>query len=109
MIRVWFKWLDLKRPLLAGFEAPDDTLMEKLAKRPEPERGIGANIVVLAKETSNIVRLRSRVEVRGHSGHHLTVELSCGPATPTRTNNRLYSRANGVGRAACGPAAAAIG
>ncbi len=24
MIRVWFQWLDLKRPLLAGFEAPDD-------------------------------------------------------------------------------------
>ena len=25
MIRIWFKWLDLKTPLLAGFEAPDDT------------------------------------------------------------------------------------
>ncbi len=40
------------------------------------------------KRAANAIALAHRLRVASAFMGHLTVELSCGPATPPRTNNR---------------------
>lgn len=60
MIRVWLKWLDLKRPLLAGFEAPDDSLCPRVLAGPRPSTPNGGFTATFGPRWQNCQKLNRR-------------------------------------------------